>query len=84
MIYLQTSKGIAEFTLFNANLLPIAERLVYVHPEKKLHITATTNKKVYGTRENARVKIKVTDENNQPVRTHVRVFDGLYNCRRYD
>ncbi|GHT14398.1 hypothetical protein FACS189426_20660 [Bacteroidia bacterium] len=76
-----SSQGIAEFTLFNKNLLPVAERLVYVHPEKKLHITATTNKKVYGTRENARVKIKVTDENGQAVRTHlgVSVFDGLYN-----
>ncbi len=28
-------QGIAEFTLFNA-AQPVAERLVYVHPEKKL------------------------------------------------
>ena len=31
-------QGIAEFTLFNAAMQPVAERLVYVHPEKKLHI----------------------------------------------
>lgn len=37
-------QGIAEFTLFNASMQPIAERLVYVHPEKKLYITAEPEK----------------------------------------
>ena len=38
-------QGIAEFTLFDTSMQPIAERLVYVHPEKKLYITAEPKKK---------------------------------------
>jgi hypothetical protein len=74
-------QGIAVFTLFNENRLPVAERLVYIHPEKKLYITATPDKKNYATREKATVTIKVTDEQGQPVTAHlgVSVFDPLYN-----
>jgi hypothetical protein len=74
-------QGIAVFTLFNEKGLPVAERLVYVHPKKKLYITVSQNKKVYRTRENARIKIKVTDEKGQPVIAHlgVSVFEALYN-----
>ena len=34
-------QGIAEFTLFDGTMQPIAERLVYVHPEKRLNRTRT-------------------------------------------
>lgn len=74
-------QGIVEFTLFNEALQPIAERLVYVHPEKKLHITFETDKKSYAIREKAMVKIKVTDEDSKPVRANlgVSVYDQSYN-----
>ena len=73
-------QGIAEFTLYDSRLQPIAERLVYVHTEKKLNITARPDKERYKTREKATIKIKVTDENNNPVSAHlgVSVFDKAY------
>ncbi|HKI89899.1 MAG TPA: hypothetical protein VKA38_12795, partial [Draconibacterium sp.] len=73
-------QGIAEFTLFNENLVPVAERLVYIHPDRKLYIEAKPDKEKYGTREKATLEIKVTDENGQPVQANlgVSVFDKLY------
>ena len=74
-------QGIAEFTLFNASMQPIAERLVYIHPDKKLHITAEPTKKRFMIREKASIKIKVTDDAGSPVRTNlgVSVYDQSYN-----
>jgi len=73
-------QGIAEFTLFDSNLLPVAERLVYVNPEKKLTVEAHLDKDRYQTREKVVLKIKVTDENGQPVVANlgVNVYDKLY------
>lgn len=73
-------QGIAEFTLYNSHLQPIAERLVYVHSDKKLYITAQPDKGRYKTREKASLKIKVTDENNNPISAHLgmTVFDKAY------
>lgn len=73
-------QGIASFTLFDDNMLPVAERLAYVHPQKKLHITAELDQQGYKTREKATIKIKVTDENGQPAVAHlgVSVYDRLY------
>lgn len=74
-------QGIAEFTLFDASMQPIAERLVYVHPEKKLYITAEPEKKSYAIREKASIKIKVTDNEGKPVRANlgISVYDKAYN-----
>ena len=74
-------QGIAVFTLYDENLLPVAERLAYVHPERKLHITAVTDKKNYLTREKVTVKIRATDESGRPAIAHlgVSVYDLLYN-----
>jgi len=73
-------QGIAEFTLFTDSLLPLAERLVYVNPEKKLTIEAHLDKDRYRTREKVLLKIKVTDDNGQPVVANlgVNVYDKLY------
>ena len=74
-------QGIAEFTLFDSLMRPVAERLVYVHPEKKLHITAEPDKKSFFTREKGTIRIKVTDEKGRPVKANlgVSVFDGAYD-----
>lgn len=74
-------QGIAEFTLFNASMQPIAERLVYVHPEKKLYITAEPEKNSYAIREKASIKIKVTDNEDKPIRMNfgTSVYDRTYN-----
>ena len=74
-------QGIAEFTLFNAAMQPVAERLVYVHPEKKLHIDIVTEKESYVLREKATLKVKVTDDNGHPVKADlgISVFDKAYS-----
>jgi hypothetical protein len=74
-------QGIAVITLYDEKLLPVAERLAYVHPKKKLYITATIEKKNYLTREKVTVKIKSMDEAGNPVPAHlgVSVYDPYYN-----
>ncbi len=73
-------QGIVEVTLFNEELEPMAERLVYVNLEKKLYINSKIDKEIYGTREKVRLKIKTTDENGKPVPAHlgISVYDRLY------
>jgi hypothetical protein len=77
-------QGIAEITLFNSSLEPIAERLVYVNKDKKLNITMELSKEIYQTRGKSTLKITVKDENGQPVMANlgVSVFDKLYQNPR--
>ena len=74
-------QGIAEFTLFDSSMQPVAERLVYVHPQKKLYITAEPEKTSFTIREKASIKIKTTDEKGNPVRANlgISVYDRAYN-----
>ena len=73
-------QGIAEFTLFDGNLVPIEERLVYVNPEQKLYVTAELDKDRYETREKVALKITVKDENGEPAKANlgVSVYDKLH------
>lgn len=75
-----TMQGIAEFTLYNADGQPMAERLVYVHPNRKLHIELRTDSARYFTRGKGKLNIKVTDEAGQPVQAHLglSLFDHAY------
>ena len=75
-----TMQGIAEFTLYNADGQPMAERLVYVHPERKLHIELNTDSARYFTRGKGKLNVKVTDEAGNPVQAHLglSIFDGAY------
>jgi hypothetical protein len=74
-------QGIAVFTLYDGRMLPVAEQLVYVHPERKLRVTAKPETKSYLTREKVTVKIKTTDEKGVPVPAHlgVSVCDPFYD-----
>ena len=74
-------QGIAEFTLFDSSMQPIAERLVYVHPQKKLYIMAEPTKTSFAIRENASIRIKATDEEGNPVRANlgISVYDQAYH-----
>ncbi len=74
-------QGIAEFTLFDSSMQPVAERLVYVQPQKKLYITAELEKTSFTIREKASIKIKATDEDGNPVRANlgISVYDRAYN-----
>ena len=73
-------QGIAEFTLYNADGQPMAERLVYVHPERKLHIELNTDSAHYFTRGKGKLNVKVTDETGNPVQAHLglSIFDRAY------
>ncbi|MFD2942485.1 hypothetical protein [Flavobacterium notoginsengisoli] len=77
-------QGIAEVTLFNKDLLPVAERLVYVNPEQKLAIKTELDKIDYTTRGKVNLKIKVTDQNNQAVVAHLglSIHDSLYHNKQ--
>ena len=73
-------QGIVELTLLDGEERPVAERLVYVNPEKRLNITATTDEERYNLRKQGKVRIQVTDAEGNPVRAEVAVsiFDKAY------
>jgi TonB-dependent SusC/RagA subfamily outer membrane receptor len=59
--------GIAVFTLFNAQGLEEAERLVFLNEEKQLNISVETDRKDYVPRGKVRVTVTTTDERGRPV-----------------
>ena len=60
-------QGIVELTLTDGDGRPVAERLVYVHPERRLNVTATPDKERYNLRDTGKVRIQVTDAAGNPV-----------------
>jgi hypothetical protein len=77
-------QGIAEVTLFNSTLVPVAERLVYINQNLKLNISTELSKEIYATRGKATLKIKVKNEKGEPVVANlgISVFDKLYQNPR--
>jgi hypothetical protein len=73
-------QGIAEITLLNADGLPVAERLVYVNPDARLNIVATTSEERYFRRDTGKVRLQVTDSAGQPAKAEmaVSIFDKAY------
>lgn len=73
-------QGIAEFTLYNESMQPMAERLAYIHPQKRLHIELQTDKERYKTKEKGKLSIQVSDEYGNPVQAHLglSLFDAAY------
>lgn len=59
--------GIGVFTLFNAEGLEEAERLVFLNGQKTLHVDIQTDKKTYSPREKVKVTIRTTDDSGRPV-----------------
>jgi hypothetical protein len=74
-------QGIAEVTLLDQEERPLAERLVYLNPEKSLNITASLSKARYKRREKVFVNIKTSDEHGNPVAANVAVsvYDQIYH-----
>ncbi|TYA69886.1 hypothetical protein [Seonamhaeicola marinus] len=72
--------GVAEVTLFNSSLKPIAERLIYIGLDKNLKIETNLSKERYKTREKVVLKLSIKDANDQPVVTHLglSVYDKFY------
>jgi hypothetical protein len=73
-------QGIAEVTLFNDKMMPVAERLVYINPQKKIKIHTILPDSIYPTRSKVNLKIITMDENNNPIKANIglTVFDKLY------
>ncbi|NLR62584.1 hypothetical protein HGH93_31115 [Chitinophaga polysaccharea] len=73
--------GIGEVTLFDAQQRPIAERLVYLHPERRFHISFSQVKDEYAPKEKVALKIKTTDDNGMPVPAvfSLCVYDNLFH-----
>ena len=74
-------RGIAEITLFNHELVPVTERLLFVNHDQKLYIKAIADKEIYFTKEKVKIKIKVTDDEGNPVLAHLgaSVYDKIYD-----
>ena len=73
-------QGIVELTLTDGDGRPVAERLVFVNPEQRLNITATTDKERYNLRDTGKVRLQVTDAEGRPVQAElaVSIFDKAY------
>lgn len=73
-------QGIAAFTLYDETMRPMAERLVYVHPRKRLHIEVKLDKARYRIRDKGTLTVRVTDEDGHPVRANLglSLFDKAY------
>jgi len=80
MLVKDIPKGIAEVTLFNSEFLPVAERLVFINDNKKLHIKSAISKVNYRNKEMVKVKVQVADEKGNPVAAHfgISVSDDVY------
>ena len=76
-------QGIVELTLTDGDGRPVAERLVYVNPERRLNVTATPDKERYNLRDTGKVRIQVTDAAGNPVLAElaVSIADKAYLYR---
>jgi len=59
--------GITRFTLFNANHVAIAERIVYIDHHDELKISLAANNSSFKPKDSVTLALKVTDNNNRPV-----------------
>lgn len=73
--------GISEATLFNDKIIPIAERLVYIKPNKLVIVTTEISNENAGKRNKLSLKIKAQDQHGKPVIAQLgaMVYDRLYN-----
>jgi TonB-dependent SusC/RagA subfamily outer membrane receptor len=60
-------QGITQFTLFDENLIPIAERLIFMQPKDTLSIILNTDKEKYAPRSPTKISIQTLDPNGKPV-----------------
>jgi hypothetical protein len=61
--------GIANITLYDENMRPNCERLVYIDKDSVLNVQLSSDKTIYRSREKTTISIAVTDAQNKPVKT---------------
>ena len=66
-------QGVSLLTVFNASGDWLAERIVYVDRKQELKITVQPDRISLPTGENMKVKVRLTDENNKPVKGNVSI-----------
>ena len=59
--------GIARFTLYAANEMPLAERLIFLNEDRQLNVQISFDKKTYAPREQVKLTIKTTGTDSLPV-----------------
>lgn len=72
--------GIARFTVFDKDLVPVCERITFIDHHDALKISLNTNKNSYQNRDSVALSIKVTDQHDAPVQGSFSVAvtdDGL-------
>ncbi|MBW7941604.1 MAG: hypothetical protein H3C64_04215 [Candidatus Kuenenia stuttgartiensis] len=76
-------QGIAEATLFDDQLRPVAERLVFLHADQQLNICVDQVKDHYAPKEKVTLKIRTTDQQDKPVPAvlSTRIYDQLFQSK---
>jgi alpha-2-macroglobulin-like protein len=59
--------GIARFTITTETRIPLAERVVFLHPHRILNVKITTDKDRYTPREKVTLHLKTLDEKGAPI-----------------
>lgn len=59
--------GINRFTVYAAEELPVAERIVFLHENKNLKVSITTDKNKYLPREKVTMTLQTLDEQDKPI-----------------
>ncbi len=74
-------QGVAELTLFDSAIDPIAERLVYVNAAQKIYLQTQVLDSNYQPGGKVVIKLKATDEQGLPVKANLglSVYDYLYS-----
>jgi hypothetical protein len=67
----QAPAGVNAILLYDEELHPNCERLIYVNDKDNVKLTASTDKPSYAPREQATITIKVTDAQNKPVKANL-------------
>lgn len=60
--------GVNRVTAFNDKGLPVSERLVFVHADRKLNVSIDTDRQVYAPRDQVQGRLSVQDASGRPVR----------------
>ncbi len=79
----ELGEGISHFTIFDDNGSPVCERLYFKTPTRKLEMKLNPDGTAYKTRDQIRLSIEVTDEQDKPAAADMSVsvfnLDSLQN-----
>ncbi len=68
---LADQQGAVRVTVFDSELTPLAERLVYRNPGRDLNISVRPDKKRYGPRDEVVLEVRTTDPSDRPVEAEI-------------